>query len=89
MLREPLTCVLNSNQTSNVSSRREKTKTLCSPDKLSSVGKDVCESRTKDHCVLSFAVLYYIISKVEEVQAVIVVSWRKKKTMEQGYKSFN
>lgn len=53
------------------------TNTEYSLDELNSIGKDLCEGWTKDNGILSFAVLYHIIGKVEEIQAMIVVSWKK------------
>lgn len=50
---------------------------MSSPDKLSGVWKDVGEGGTEDNGVLPFAVLYHVVGEVEEVQAVVVVSWKK------------
>lgn len=46
-------------------------------DEMDRVRKDVREGRSINNGVLSFAVLYHIIGKVEEIQAVIIVSWKK------------
>lgn len=39
--------------------------------------KDVCEGRSINNGVLSLAVLYHIVGKVEEIQAMIIVSWKR------------
>lgn len=43
---------------------------------MSGIGKDLSKGGTEDDCILPFAVLDDVISKVEEVQSVIVVRWK-------------
>ena len=54
-------------------------------NKQNRIREDLREGWTKDNGVLSFAVLYYIIGKVEEIQAMSVISW-KKQTNQDGIK---
>lgn len=53
-------------------------------DQLSSIRKNLWEGWTKNDGILSFAVLYHIVGKVEKIQAVIVISWKKEKQRNKG-----
>lgn len=61
-----------------------RTNTMYLLDELSSIRKDLWEGWTKNDGILSFAVLYHIVGKVEKIQAVIVISWKKEKQRNKG-----